>query len=88
MGGASKDNFGRSSAGLTFDDSLRDPAAQEALMVKKNLEGEVRVAELAAQREVVAQPRVQGLGQCARARCLHHGLTRRQRGALLELTSF
>jgi hypothetical protein len=60
--------------GRTFTDSLRDPAAQEATMVQKKLQQvQVRAAELAAQREVVAQPRVQVLDQRARARCLRHG---------------
>ena len=52
--------------GRTFIDSLRDPAAQEAAMVQEELQQvEVRAAELAAQREVVAQPRVQVLDQGA-----------------------
>ena len=61
--------------GRTFTDSLRDPAAQEAAMVQEELQQfQVRAAELAAQREVVAQPRVQVLDQGARAWCLRHGL--------------
>ena len=52
--------------GRTFTDSLRDSAAHKAAVVQEELQQvQVRAAELAAQREVVAQPRVQVLDQCA-----------------------
>ena len=43
--------------GRAFTNSLRDPATQKAPMVQEELEQvQVRAAELAAKREVVAQP--------------------------------
>ena len=52
--------------GRTFTDSLQDPAAHKAAVIQEELQKvQVRAAELAAQREVVAQPRVQVLDQCA-----------------------
>ena len=43
--------------GRAFTNSLRDPAAQKAPMVQEELEQvQVRATELAAKREVVAQP--------------------------------
>ena len=57
--------------GRIFTDSLRDPAAHKAAVVQEELQQvQVRAAELAAQREVVAQPRVQVFDQCSRAQCL------------------
>ena len=50
----------------TFANALRNSAAQDASMVQEELQQvQVRTAELAAQRKVVAQPRVQVLNQCA-----------------------
>ena len=52
--------------GRTFTDPLWDPAAQEAAMIQEKLQQvQVRAAELAAQRKVVAQSRVQVLDQGA-----------------------
>ena len=52
--------------GRTFTDSLRDPAAQKTAVVQEEPQQvQVRAAELAAQREVVAQSRVQVLDQGA-----------------------
>jgi len=45
--------------GRTFTDSLRDPAAQKTSVIQEELKQvQVRAAELAAQREVVAQSRI------------------------------
>lgn len=45
--------------GRTFADTFRTPAAQEAAMVQKKLQQvQIRTTELAAQREIVAEPRV------------------------------
>ena len=64
----------RHQLGRTFADSLRDPAAQKTTMVQEELQQvQVRAAELAAQREVVAQSRVQVLDQGAASGCLCHG---------------
>ena len=58
----------------TFANALRDPAAQKAAVVQEELQQvEVRGAELAAQREVVAQSRVQVLDQSAASGRLCHG---------------
>ena len=44
----------------TFASALRDPAAQKAAVVQEELQQvQVRAAELATQRAVVVQPRVQ-----------------------------
>jgi len=61
--------------GRTFTDAFLNPAAQIAPMVQKKLQQiEVRTAELAAQRKVVSQPRVEVFDQGAAAGCLRHGL--------------
>ena len=58
----------------TFTDSLRDPAAQKTAVVQEELQQfQVRAAELAPQREVVAQSRVQVLDQGAATGRLCHG---------------
>ena len=58
----------------TFPDAFGSPAAQEAAMVQEELEhAQVLSAELAAQREVVAQLRIQVFDQRARTWCLHQG---------------
>ncbi len=50
--------------GRTFTNPLRDPATQEAAMIQEELQQvKVRATELATQREVVLQPRVQVLDQ-------------------------
>jgi len=55
---------------ITFDTS----AAHEAAVVQKEPQQvEIRAAQVAAQREVGAQPRVEVLHQRAAARCLRHG---------------
>ena len=60
--------------GRTFTDSLRDPAAQKTAVVQEELQQfQVRAAELAPQREVVAQSRVQVLDQGAASGRLCHG---------------
>ena len=61
--------------GRTFTDSFQDPAAHKAAVVQEELQQvQVRATELAAQRKVVAQPRIQVFDQYARSRCLRHGL--------------
>jgi hypothetical protein len=58
-----------------FAVALGAPAAHEAPVVEEEPEQvEVRVAEVAAQREIGAQPRVEVLHQRTAARCLRHAL--------------
>ena len=60
--------------GRTFTDSLRYPAAQKTAVVQEKLKQvQVRAAELAPQREVVAQSRVQVLDHGAASGRLCHG---------------
>ncbi len=54
--------------------ALGMPAAQEAAVVQEEAQQiEIRTAEVAAQGEVAAQPRVEVLDERAAARCLRHG---------------
>ena len=56
-----------------FTDPLRDPAAQVAPMVQEKLEQvQIRATELAAQREVIAQPRIRVFDQGAATWRLRH----------------